>query len=63
LNFELPTPDRAKFGSSLFTPASGVFSSSGQIVTPIIKAKTELPIFGPLFLIEPVNVAIDACPS
>jgi hypothetical protein len=49
LNFELSSPARAKFGSSLFTHASAVFDLFGQIVTAIIRAKTELPNFGRLF--------------
>jgi hypothetical protein len=57
-NFEVPSPVRAKFGSSLFTPASAVFNSFGQIATPIIRAKTELPIFGHLFDIGVVPIIV-----
>jgi len=41
-NLELPTPARAKIRSSAFTPASAVFNPFGQIVTAIIRSKTEL---------------------
>jgi hypothetical protein len=52
LNFELPSPARAKFGSSPFTPASADFGLFGQIDTPIIWPKTELPNFGRIFVAE-----------
>jgi hypothetical protein len=48
---ELPSPARAKFGSSPFTLASAVFDPFGQIVTAIIPPKTELPIFGLHFVV------------
>jgi hypothetical protein len=49
---ELPSPSRAKFGSSLFTPASAVFDPFRQIVTLIIRSKTELWIFGEFFIVN-----------
>jgi len=50
-NLELPPPARAKFGSSVFTPAGAVFDPFGQIVTAIIQSKTELRNFGRFFFI------------
>jgi len=57
---ELPSPARAKFGSSPFTPASAVFDPFGQIVTAIIRSKTELWIFGQYFIITKQNERRDA---
>jgi hypothetical protein len=48
-NFQLPSQARAKFGSSVFTPASAVFDPFGQIVTAIIRPETELRVFGRFF--------------
>jgi hypothetical protein len=46
LNFELPSPARAKFGSSPFTPASAVLDPFRQIDTPIIWPKTDMSFQG-----------------
>ena len=48
---ELPSPARAKFGSSVFTPASVDFDPFGQIVTAIIRPETELRNFGRFFVV------------